>query len=163
MTATISKNGRVKSVRAAPLEDYDEQPRGMWTRFKERIGLGDYDDEEEVEFVEEPSGKTRQSTLRVHSSRLNHVSVWLTVQSFDNAQQAADGLKQGHQQIVNLEKALPEVCTRVIDFLSGVIYALNGFVERVGEKVYLFTPCNYVIEVENGDKGRKVQGPFGEN
>lgn len=145
-----------------PLEDYDDQPRGLWTRFKDRMGLGEYEDEE-VEFVEEPGSRRTPTTLRVHQTRLNHVSVWLTVQSFDNAQQAADGLKLGHQQIVNLEKASPEVCTRVVDFLSGVIYALNGYVEKVGDKVYLFTPANYCIEVENGEKGRKVQSPFHEN
>ena len=150
-------------MRAAPLEDYDEQPRGLWGRFKDRMGWTDYEDEEEIEFVEDPGGRRRATSLRVHSSRLNHVSVWLTVASFDNAQQAADGLKSGHQQIVNLEKASPEVCTRVIDFLSGVIYALNGFVEKVGDRVYLFTPANYVIEVENGDNGRRVQSPFQEN
>ena len=101
--------------------------------------------------------------LRVHSSRINRVSVWLTVGSFENAQQAADGLKEGHQQIVNLEKAAPEVCSRVIDFLNGVTYALDGFVEKVGDKVFLFTPSNYVIEVENGAEGRRVQSPFREN
>ena len=147
-------------MRAAPLEDYGDQPRGLWGRFKDRMGWGEYEDEEEIEFVEDPGGTRRQAPLRVHSSRMNHVSVWLTVQSFDNAQQAADGLKTGHQQIVNLEKASPEICTRVIDFLSGVIYALNGFVEKVGDRVYLFAPANYMIEVENGDRGRKVQGPF---
>jgi cell division inhibitor SepF len=88
----------------------------------------------------------------------------MTVQSFDNAQQAADGLKEGHQQIVNLEKATPEICTRIIDFLNGVIYALDGYVEKVGEKVYLFTPSNYIIEVENGVSGsRKVHSPFNDN
>ena len=150
-------------MKAAPLEGYDEQPRGLWSRFKDRMGWGDYEDEEEIEFVDDPGGRQRPVHVRVHSSRLNHVSVWLTVQSFDNAQQAADGLKIGHQQIVNLEKAAPEVCTRVIDFLGGVIYALDGYVERVGERVYLFTPANYRIEVENGAEGRKVQGPFRDN
>ncbi len=150
-------------MRATPLEDYDDQPRGLWSRFKDRFGFGDYDEEEDYELAEDAGGRRRPALLRVHSSRLNHVSVWLTVQSFENAQQAADGLKMGHQQIVNLEKASPEVCTRVIDFLSGVIYALNGFVEKVGDKVYLFTPANYVIEVENGDRARKVQGPFQDN
>jgi len=146
-------------VKAAPLEGNDEQPRGLWGRFKDRIGWGlDYDDEEE--YLDE-TGATRSipPVLRVRPSRINHISVWLTIQSFENAQMAADGLKEGHQQIVNLERATPEVCTRVIDFLDGVIYALDGFVEKVGEKVYLFTPANYSIEVENADKGRKVHSP----
>lgn len=141
------------------MEEFDDQPRGLWTRLKERVGWGEYDDEEEYDLVSDPSDP-RRTTLRVHQTRINHVSVWLTVQSFDNAQQAADGLKLGHQQVVNLEKASPEISTRVVDFLSGVTYALNGYVEPVGEKVFLFTPANYCIEVENGDKGRKVQSPF---
>lgn len=144
------------------MEEFDDQPKSLWGRLKERVGLGDYDDDYEDEYGPDPNDP-RRTTLRVHQTRLNHVSVWLTVQSFENAQQAADGLKLGHQQIVNLEKATPEICTRVVDFLSGVIYALNGFVEKVGDKVYLFTPANYCIEVENGDKARKVQSPFHEN
>ncbi len=36
---------------------------------------------------------------------------------------------------------------RIIDFLNGVTYALNGFVEKVGDHVYLFAPSNTVIEV----------------
>ncbi|MGC8861150.1 MAG: cell division protein SepF [Armatimonadota bacterium] len=149
-------------MRAAPLEDYDDQPRSLWERLKHRMGWDYYDDEEEIDLVEDPGGRHRPAPLRVRSSRINHVSVWLTVASFENAQQAADGLKMGHQQIVNLEKASPEVCTRVIDFLSGVVYALNGFVEKVGDRVYLFAPANCMIQVENGE-GRKVQGPFREN
>ncbi|MCE5315112.1 MAG: cell division protein SepF [Armatimonadota bacterium] len=149
-------------MRTAPEEDFDDQPRGLWGRIKDKIGWGEYD-EDELEFMEEPGGKRKATMVRVHSSRINRVSVWLSVQSFENAQQAADGLKEGHQQIVNMEKASPEVCVRVIDFLSGVIYALDGYIERVGEKVYLFTPSNYVIEVENGGPSKKVQSPFHDN
>jgi cell division inhibitor SepF len=149
-------------VRAAPLEEYDEQPHGLWSRLKHKIGLGEefYEDEE---IIEDPGGFGRPAMVRVRSSKINRVSVWLTVSSFENAQQAADGLKEGHQQIVNLERAAPEICTRIIDFLNGVTYALDGFVEKVGEKVYLFTPSNYVIEVENAAEGRRVQGPFHDN
>lgn len=150
-------------MRAAPLEDYDDQPRGFWGKIKDKIGLGSYEGEEEYEYIDEPEGKKKPTMLRVHSSKINRVSVWLSVQSFDNAQQAADGLKEGHQQIVNLEKAAPEICTRVIDFLNGVIYALDGYVEKVGDKVYLFTPSNYIIDVENGDRTRKIHSPFHEN
>lgn len=147
-------------MRAAPQEEYDDMPRGTWARFKEKIGWGDLEDD--YEEVDE-HGRRRSSSLRLHSSRPTYVSVWLTIQSFETAQQAADGLKEGHQQIINLEKATPEVSARVIDFLSGVIYALDGYIERVGDKVYLFTPSNCIIEVENGGESRKVGALFGDN
>lgn len=150
-------------MRAAPLEDHDDQSRGLWGRFKERIGWGEYNDEEDVVYYDEPGDRRHQAALRVRPSRINQVSVWLSIQSFENAQMAADGLKDGNQQIVNLEKASPEVCTRVIDFLNGVTYALDGYVEKVGEKVYLFAPNNYCIDVENEKTGRRTQGPFHEN
>lgn len=142
-------------MKAAPLDDYEDQPRGLWSKLKERVGLGEYDEEFE-ESLDDPGGRRQPVTLRLHPSRLHHISVWRSIGSLENAQEAADGLKQGHQQIVNLEKAGPEICGRVIDFLNGVIYALDGYVEKVGDRVYLFTPANYVIDVENGgDRGSK--------
>jgi len=145
-------------VKAAPLDDYEEQPRGFWSRLKERVGLGDYDEEFDG-VLDDPGGTHRPVMLRLHPSRMHHVSVWKSIQSLENAQEAADGLKAGHQQIVNLEKASPEICGRVIDFLNGVTYALDGYVEKVGDRVYLFTPANYIIEVENGAP-RDTKGPF---
>jgi cell division inhibitor SepF len=145
-------------MRAAPLDDYEEQPRGLWNKLKERVGLGEYEDELE-EMIDDPGGRRRPVTLRLHPGRMHHVSVWKSIQSLENAQEAADGLKAGHQQIVNLEKASPDICGRVIDFLNGVIYALDGYVEKVGDRVYLFTPANYQIDVENGGE-REARAPF---
>jgi len=55
------------------------------------------------------------------------------------------------------EKADDDLARRVIDFISGVTYALNGFYERVGDKVFLFTPANIIIadedEIEPSGKG----------
>jgi len=148
-------------VRAAPQEEYDDQPRGFWTRLKDKFTWGEYEDEEEL--VDEPGSPKKPSVLRVQQARMHYVSVWRTLLSLDNAQQAADGLKEGHQQIVNLEKASPELRDRIKDFLNGVTYALDGYVEKVGESVYLYTPRNYCIEVENEETGRRVQSPFNEN
>lgn len=148
-------------MKAAPQEEYDDQPRGFWSRLKDKFCWGDYEDDDE--FIDEPESPRRQSVLRVQQARMHYVSVWRTLLSLDNARQAADGLKEGHQQIVNLEKASPELRDRIKDFLNGVTYALDGYVERVGESVYLYTPRNYCIEVENEDGGRRVQSPFTEN
>lgn len=120
--------------------------RGLWTRIKEGFGISELEEEyEDVEGVGE-EGRRRPVTLRLHSARVSHVSV-RQPHSFEDARLAADGLKDGRQQIVNLEKTGPEMSERIIDFLNGVTYALNGFVEKVGDHVYLFAPSNTVIEV----------------
>lgn len=145
-------------MNAAPLEEYDDRPRGLWNKVKDRLGFSE-DDEEFEDMLSDPGGVRRPVTLRIHPSRMHTVSVWKSIQSLDNAQEAADGLKAGNQQIVNLEKASPEICGRVIDFLYGVIYALDGYVEKVGDRVYLFTPANFQIDVENGAE-RTSERPF---
>ena len=142
------------------MHDFDEEPRGLWRKLKDRIGLGEYEEESEDEI--EVGRKRRPVTLRLSQSRVTCVSVWQTIHSLDNAQQAGDGLKEGRSQIVNLEKASPEICARVIDFLNGVTYALDGYVEKVGDKVYMFTPSNIVIDVANGGE-RAISNPFAEN
>lgn len=68
--------------------------------------------------------------------------------SFADAQKAADRLKQGEAQIVNFEKTPLEIAERLTDFLNGITYALDGYVEKVGERVFLFTPANVVIHAD---------------
>ena len=94
--------------------------------------------------------------LQVHAHRGSQITKRVP-QSLADAQRAAEDLKERRPVIVNLEKADYELARRVIDFISGVTYALNGFYERVGDKVFLFTPSNIIIadedEVEPGGKG----------
>jgi cell division inhibitor SepF len=94
--------------------------------------------------------------LQVHAHRGSQITKRVP-QSLADAQRAAEDLKERRPVIVNLEKADDELARRVIDFISGVTYALNGFYERVGDKVFLFTPSNIIIadedEVEPGGKG----------
>lgn len=60
--------------------------------------------------------------------------------SFNDAQQIADHFKEGVPVIVNLEGADHEMLRRIIDFASGLCYALNGTMEKVGTGVYLLKP-----------------------
>jgi cell division inhibitor SepF len=119
------------------------EQRGLWSRIKETIGLHE-ELEEEEEF--ETGENKPPVTLRLQSARVSYVSVRMP-RSFDDARIAADGLKDGRQQIINLENTPQEMSERIIDFLNGVTYALNGFVEKVGDRVYLFAPSNVIIEV----------------
>jgi len=86
--------------------------------------------------------------LRIEQTRRTHITVRRAVHSFDDARRAADGLKEGQQQIVNLEQTPADMAERITDFLNGATYALEGSVEKIGEQVYLFTPSSVTIDVE---------------
>ena len=94
----------------------------------------------------------RRSSIRLETVRGVRVAVRLNASVFNDARIAADGLKAGQQQIVNLERAAAPMAERIIDFLSGVTYAMDGSVDRVGEKVYLFAPANVQVELDGGSE-----------
>jgi cell division inhibitor SepF len=68
--------------------------------------------------------------------------------SFNDAQQIADRFKQGVPVIVNLQNADQELSKRLVDFASGLTYALNGSMQRVADRVFLLTPHNVQVSAE---------------
>jgi len=79
----------------------------------------------------------------------NSVRVHLVLpRSFNDAQQIADRFKQSIPVILNLQNADPELSKRLIDFASGLTYALNGGMQRVADKVFLLTPRNVEVSAE---------------
>jgi cell division inhibitor SepF len=68
--------------------------------------------------------------------------------SFNDAQAIADRFKDGVPVILNLQSADPELAKRLIDFSSGLTYALNGGMQRVADKVFLLTPRNVELSAE---------------
>ncbi len=62
--------------------------------------------------------------------------------SFDEAKDVADHLKARRTVIVNLEGTESQVAQRIVDFVSGATFAVNGTVERVGNEIFLFAPSN---------------------
>src|SRR5258707_15281189 len=94
---------------------------------------------------------SRRKSVRIDSIRGVRVAVRMNASAFTDARIAADGLKSGHQQIVNLESANPQMAERIIDFLNGVTYALDGCVEKIGDRVYLFAPANVDVEMDAGE------------
>jgi cell division inhibitor SepF len=68
--------------------------------------------------------------------------------SFNDAQSIADRFKDSVPVILNLQSADPELAKRLIDFSSGLTYALNGGMQRVADKVFLLTPRNVELSAE---------------
>jgi cell division inhibitor SepF len=75
--------------------------------------------------------------------------------SFNDAQQIADKFKDGIPVILNLQGSDAELSKRLIDFSSGLTYALNGGMQRVADKVFLLTPRN--VEVSAEERARLLE------
>ncbi len=75
---------------------------------------------------------------------------------FDSASQIANHLLNRRTVVLNLEATNKETARRLLDFLSGVAYSINGGIKRVANNTYVITPCN--VDVSEGalqDKRQK--------
>jgi cell division inhibitor SepF len=78
--------------------------------------------------------------------------------SFNDAQQVADRFKNGVPVILNLQSADTELSKRLIDFASGLTYALDGGMQRIADKVFLLTPSD--VELSAEDRARMLERSF---
>ena len=122
-----------------------QETPGLLTRF---VGMFRRDtistEEEEVEYAVSDSPGT--ATASRPAFRYT-VSVRRQIVSFEEALAAANGLKHGEQQILNL--CATDLVTRqkIVDFMSGVNYAQEGTWEELGENVYLVAPAHAYVEM----------------
>lgn len=72
--------------------------------------------------------------------------------SFDDAQHIADYLKSRKPVVVNLENSDPDIAKRMIDFISGTTYALNGQIQKVGNNIFLCAPNNVDVAYSPRDE-----------
>ncbi len=82
----------------------------------------------------------------------------VTPRSFNDAQQVADEFKRSKPVIINLQSTDRELSKRLIDFSSGMTYALGGGMQRIAQGIFLLTPQN--VEVSAEEKARILQGGF---
>jgi cell division inhibitor SepF len=109
--------------------------------------------------VSAPAASSRRSRLRgVDSSAQVRVHLVLP-RSFNDAQQIADKFKDSIPVILNLQSADNELSKRLIDFASGLTYALEGSMQRVADKVFLLTPRN--VELSAEERARALGGGGG--
>lgn len=66
--------------------------------------------------------------------------------SYEEVQQIADYLKERRAVIISLEQVERELSKRIVDFISGTTYALDGTMQRIGEAIFLCAPSNVAIE-----------------
>lgn len=110
------------------------------------LGMGEVTEEEIIELplADEKKADRRNNLVSLQSTKTIKVMVCEPA-SFEEAQTIADNIKNRRQVILNLEHTPPEVCQRIIDFISGTTYALDGHTQKLGENIFLFAPNNVEI------------------
>ena len=129
---------------------YAERPnvRRLAPRRSRRDDFDDWTD------PEEPTA-ARTSVLRPPPQSRSAPSRLILPRSFNDAQQIADRFKDGVPVILNLQASDQDLSKRLIDFASGLTYALDGGMQRVADKVFLLTPRN--VEVSAEERARMLE------
>jgi cell division inhibitor SepF len=141
----------------AELENrYRERPNVR--RLSSRRRRDDIDDI----FADESPSERRTAALRSVAPPGNgrgDVRVHLVIpKSFNDAQDVADKFKDSIPVIINLQGSETELSKRLIDFASGLTYALDGGMQRIADKVFLLTPRN--VEVSAEERARLIEKGF---
>ena len=75
----------------------------------------------------------------------------LEPRAYSESQQIADYLKARTAVVVNLKRVTPDQAKRIVDFLSGTIYAIGGDLQKLGGGIFLCTPNNVNVEGKISD------------
>lgn len=106
------------------------------------------DVEEEEEFIPQSHKRDKNvvslSALQQPSSKV----VLCEPQSYDEAQEIADNLLNKRSVVINLQRVDAQQAKRIVDFLSGTVYAIKGDIQKLGVSTFLCTPENVEVTGE---------------
>ncbi len=86
--------------------------------------------------------------------------ILLEPRAFSETAQIADHLKHRNTVVVNMKRVTSEQAKRIIDFLSGTVYAIGGDLQKIGVGIFLCTPKNVNVEGSITDEDSKKQDDF---
>ena len=113
--------------------------------------FGNKEDEVEEEDNEiYTATKTNKDALKKMSGDGNKM-ILFEPRAYSESQQIADYLKTSNAVIVNLKRVTPDQAKRIVDFLSGTLYAIEGGLQKLGGGIFLCTPSSVPVEGKISD------------
>ena len=112
------------------------------------------DETEEEETFDEESSDATINTI----AKKGNTMILLEPRAYSESQQIADYLKNNSSVVVNLRRVTPDQAKRIVDFLSGTIYALSGDLQKLGGGMFLCTPNSVNVEGKISDEGKEKNG-----
>lgn len=145
---------------------------GVFDKFKDLVGIEEYDEDEYLEEDVRPvvsqmerqrveprnveprnnySQRTREKVLSMQKGDDAMKMVVTEPAGFEECPKLVDSLKARKPVIINLEKIDSDTARKIFDFLSGATYALNGTVQKVANNIFVFAPENIDIAANAPD------------
>ena len=119
----------------------------------------------EDEVLEEGADEEFYSTSREEYHEENGVAgskmMLLEPRAYSESQQIADYLKSRSAVVVNLKRVTPDQAKRIVDFLSGTIYAIGGDLQKLGGGIFLCTPNTVNVEGKISDDNTPTKSTRG--
>ena len=101
--------------------------------------------------------------LKEEESKNGSKMILVEPRAYSESQQIADYLKNRNSVVVNLKRVTSDQAKRIIDFLSGCIYAIGGTMQKIGVGIYLCTPKNVNVQgkisEDNKDQDKVEENP----
>lgn len=110
----------------------------------------DYDGEEEEEVEDRKLfGRKNNKVVNMPQSQSQAIKMVISQPTtFEQSDEICSFLKEKKSVIVNLEYVNKDVARRIVDFISGGVYALDGYIQKVSNSIFLVAPSNYEITNE---------------
>lgn len=124
----------------------------MKDKLKGFFGTGE-ETEERVE--EEGFYKTSREEYHEQNGIAGSKMMLLEPRAYSESQQIADYLKRRNAVVVNLKRVTPDQAKRIVDFLYGTIYAIDGDIQKLGGGIFLCTPNNVVVDGKISDEANQ--------
>lgn len=110
----------------------------------------DYENEDEEEVEEKKIfGRRNNKVVNMPQSQSQAIKMVISQPTnFEQSDEICSFLKEKKSVIVNLEYVNKDVARRIVDFISGGVYALDGYIQKVSNSIFLVAPSNYEITNE---------------
>lgn len=111
------------------------------------------DNDDEMQSVSEDEFYTISKEDAVkEADKTGNKMILLEPRAYSESQQIADYLKSRNAVVVNLKRVTPDQAKRIVDFLSGTLYAIGGDLQKLGGGIFLCTPNNVNVEGKISDE-----------
>lgn len=111
----------------------------------------DYEDEDDIEVDDKKifGRKNKDKVVAMPQANANAIKMVISQPTnFEQSDEICSFLKEKKSVIVNLEYVNKDVARRIVDFISGGVYALDGYIQKVSNSIFLVAPSNYEITNE---------------